>query len=54
MLKNNDAQVITEEITTVINSIKKINDLINKVKFSDTFANRLALADDYFKKQEYQ
>ena len=54
VLKKNDAQVITEEITTVINPAKKINDLINKVKFSDTFANRVALADAYFIKQEYQ
>lgn len=54
VLSSQDAQIIGEEITTAIHPTKKVNDLIEKVKFSDTFANRLALADAYFEKQEYQ
>ncbi|WP_438968589.1 hypothetical protein [Nonlabens sp.] len=54
VFNSQDAQMIGEEITTTIQPAKRIKDLIEKVKFSDTFANRLALADAYFDKQEYQ
>jgi hypothetical protein len=54
VFNSRDAQIIGEEITTAINPAKRIKDLTEKVKFSDTFANRLALADAYFQKHEYQ
>jgi hypothetical protein len=51
---NKDAQGIGDEITTTINPSKRIKELTEKVEFSDTFANRVALADAYFKREEYQ
>ncbi|MFT4839371.1 MAG: hypothetical protein ACI9V9_001287 [Oleispira sp.] len=51
---NKDAQGISNEITTTINPSKRIKALTEKVEFSDTFANRVALADAYFKREEYQ
>lgn len=49
-----NTQVIGNEINTVINPSKRITDLINQINFSDTFANRIALADAYFERKEYQ
>lgn len=51
---NKEAQGISNEITTAINPSKRIKELTDKVEFSDTFANRVALADAYFKREEYQ
>jgi hypothetical protein len=49
-----EALVIGEEITTAMIPSKRIKDLNEKVKFADTFSNRVALADAYFNKEEYQ
>jgi len=54
VFNKNDAQIIGEEINTVINPSKKMRDLTNKVEFADTFQNRVALADAHFNKAEYQ
>jgi hypothetical protein len=43
----NDADKIQSEITSIINPIKKITDLEKKIEFSDTYTNRIELADAY-------
>jgi len=43
----NDADKIQSEITSIINPTKKINDLEKKIEFSDTYTNRIELADAY-------
>ncbi len=42
-----DVDKVQDEITAVINPTKKTKDLEAKVQFSDTFQNRLDLADAY-------
>jgi len=42
-----DAEKITYEITTIINPTKKVNDLEKVLEFSETFQNRVNLADAY-------
>lgn len=42
-----DADVIQNEITSIINPTKKIKDLEKKLEFSDTYTNRIELADAY-------
>jgi len=54
VFKKKDAQIIGEEINSVINPSKKIRDLTNKVEFADTFQNKVNLADAYFNKNEYK
>lgn len=41
----NDADKIQNEITSIINPTKKIKDLEKKLEFSDTYTNRIELAD---------
>ncbi len=41
----NDAEKIQDEITSIINPTKKIKDLEKKIEFSDTYTNRIELAD---------
>ena len=48
-----DAEKIQEGITTVLNPSKQIKDLEKKVQFVDTYANRMALADAYFKFKDF-
>lgn len=43
----NDADKIQSEITSIINPTKKIRDLEKKIEFSDTYTNRIELADAY-------
>jgi len=43
-----DADKIQQELTTIINPTKHINDLIKKLEFSETFQNKVNLADAYF------
>lgn len=40
-----DLDVVKNEITTIINPTKKVNDLQKKLDFADTFQNRVNLAD---------
>jgi hypothetical protein len=42
-----DAEKIQSEITSIINPTKKIRDLEKKIEFSDSYANRIQLADAY-------
>ncbi len=43
-----DADKIQQELTTIINPTKRISDLAKKLEFSDTFQNKVNLADAYF------
>jgi len=43
----NDADKIQSELTSVINPTKKIKDLDKRIEFSDTYTNRIELADAY-------
>lgn len=49
-----DAEIIQNEITTIINPTKKINDLQKKLDFSETFKNRVDLADAYFEMNDFR
>ncbi len=42
-----DVEVIQNEITTIINPTKKVQDLEKVLEFSETFQNRVNLADAY-------
>ncbi|WP_148232030.1 hypothetical protein [Maribacter sp. HTCC2170] len=49
VFQKQDIEKVQEEITTVINPTKIITDLEKKLMFSETFENRVALADAYLK-----
>ena len=48
-----DVANITEEITTIINPTKKIKGLEKELEFSDTFQNKINLADAHFENNDY-
>lgn len=48
VFNKNDVEKIQSELTTIINPTKKITDLEAQLKFSETFQNRVNLADAYF------
>ncbi|WP_417876641.1 hypothetical protein [Winogradskyella sediminis] len=48
-----DAEKIQEGITTVLNPTKQIKDLEKRLQFVDTYANRMTLADAYFKFKDF-
>jgi hypothetical protein len=48
----NDAEKIQDEITSTINSTRKIKDLEKRVGFSDTYTNRIDLADAYVQNKD--
>jgi len=49
-----DAEKIQNEITIIINPTKKIKDLERKLQFSETYQNRVNLADAYFELNDFQ
>ncbi|WP_055442825.1 TRAFs-binding domain-containing protein [Lacinutrix himadriensis] len=49
-----DAEKVTNELVTLINPTKKIKDLEKKLEFSETFQNKINLADAYLENKEYQ
>ena len=49
-----DAEKITNEIATIINPTKKIKDLEKELEFSETFQNKVNLADAYFELGDYR
>lgn len=53
VINKRDVNSITEEISTIINPTKKIKDLEKQLEFSDTFQNRIHLADAYQKNRNY-
>lgn len=48
-----DAEKITNEITHIINPTKKIRDLEKQLQFSDSYQNRVNLADAYLDIKDY-
>ena len=48
-----DTKKIQEEITTVLNPTKRIKDLEAKLKFIDTYTNRIDLADAYYANKDF-
>lgn len=48
-----DVEHIAEEITTIINPTKKIKDLEKELNFSNTFQNKINLADAYVEIGDY-
>ena len=53
VINKNDVAIITEEITTIINPTKKIKSLEHALEFSNTFQNKINLADAYLENKEY-
>lgn len=48
-----DATIIKENLTSVLVPTKKVKDLEKKLQFSETFQNRLDLADAFFEMKDY-
>lgn len=48
-----DAEKITSEITNIIHPTKKIKDLEKRLEFTDTYLNRINLADAYLELKDY-
>ncbi len=53
MISKRDVDVVQKELTTIINPTKKVRDLERKLEFSDTFQNKIDLADAYFEIKDY-
>ncbi len=53
VFNKNDVEKIQSELTTIINPTKKIADLEAQLKFSETFQNRVNLADAYFEIKDF-
>jgi len=53
MINKRDVDVVQKELTTIINPTKKVRDLERKLEFSDTFQNKIDLADAYFEIKDY-
>ncbi|MFS4482150.1 hypothetical protein ACKGJY_03985 [Hyunsoonleella sp. 2307UL5-6] len=49
-----DAEKITSELTNIINPTKKIKDLEKQLAFTDTYQNRVNLADAHLENKDYQ
>ncbi|AJR04709.1 hypothetical protein AW14_00955 [Siansivirga zeaxanthinifaciens CC-SAMT-1] len=49
-----DANKIQEGLVAIVNPTKKINDLEKRLQFSDTYQNRVDLADAYLANKNYQ
>ncbi|WP_405606763.1 tetratricopeptide repeat protein [Polaribacter sp. Asnod1-A03] len=54
VINKKDVTNITEEITTIINPTKKIKDLEKELEFSNTFQNKINLADAYLTHKDYE
>ena len=54
VVQKRDIDAIQEGVTSVINPTKKITDLEKRLKFAETFENRVALADAYLEVKQYQ
>ena len=48
-----DAEKITSDITQIINPTKKVKDLEKELEFSDSYQNRINLADAYLDIKDY-
>lgn len=49
-----DAEKLQSNVTDIIYPTKKIKDLEKKLEFSDSYGNRMDLADAYFEIKDYQ
>ncbi|MFD1614748.1 PLDc N-terminal domain-containing protein [Gelatiniphilus marinus] len=49
-----EADKITDEITHIINPTKKIKDLEKQLEFSETYQNRVNLADAFLENRDYK
>jgi hypothetical protein len=49
-----DVAIITDEITTIINPTKKIKELEKELEFSNTFQNKINLADAHLLNKDYK
>lgn len=49
-----DIEKVTEEITAIIVPSKKVQDAEKRLAFSDTFQNRVGLADAHFENADYE
>lgn len=47
-----DTDKIQKELTSIINPTRKITDLEKKIEFSDTYSNRIELADAYVQNKD--
>ena len=54
VLTTRDVDTFQKEITSIVNPTKKIKDLEKKIEFTDTYTNRIDLADAYFEIKAYQ
>lgn len=54
VVQKRDIDTIQKGVTSVINPTKKITDLQKRLKFAETFENRVALADAYLEVEQYQ
>lgn len=54
VLNKRDAQSIQSNVTDIINPTRKIKGLQNRLEFSDSFENRINLADAYFESGDFQ
>jgi hypothetical protein len=48
-----DVEKIHQDITTIINPTKKVKDLEKKLQFSETYQNRVNLADAFFEIKDF-
>lgn len=53
MINKRDVDVVQKELTTIINPTRKVKDLEEKLAFSETFQNKIDLADAYFEIKDY-
>lgn len=53
VFNKNDVEKIQSELTTIINPTKKVKDLEAQLQFSETFQNRVNLADAYFEIKDF-
>ncbi len=53
VLNKRDVDAVQNEITAIIQPTKKIKDLHKKLEFSDSYQNRIDLADAYFELKDY-
>jgi len=53
VFNNRDVENIQDSLTSIINPTKKVTDLKKQLEFSDTFQNKVNLADAYFEIRDY-
>lgn len=49
-----DAETIQENLTNIVNPTKRVNDLEQKIKFIETYENRVNLGDEYFRIKDFR